>query len=77
MLNGILVNWTATITAMLSKQDISDEDVQEHGITAFYSGGPGEPYYQPVLECTCGFSSGRSESWQEAGIAIDEHLNSC
>ncbi len=72
------------------KQDVQDRDTiyqplngktfeieQEHGITAFYAGGPGEPYYQPVLECSCGFSSYRCDSWEDAGSAIDAHLKSC
>ncbi len=61
----------------MPKRDVQDEDQQEHGIIAFYSGGPGEPYYRPVLECSCGFSSGRSDSWEDAGSAVDAHLKSC
>ncbi len=65
----------STVTkSMPYKQDIEDEDLQEHGITAFYAGGPGYPYYQPVLECTCGFSSGRCDNWEEAGECMDSHL---
>ncbi len=45
-----------------------------HGVQAYYAGGPGEPYYQPVLACECGWSSGRCESFEEAGRAFDEHM---
>lgn len=56
--------------------DPSEKEV-EHGIaSACYSGGPGEPYYQPMLSCPCGFTTGRCESWQEAGELLDEHLAS-
>ena len=44
-----------------------------HGVEACYAGGPGDPYYQPVLSCLCGFSTGRCESWEDAGIAMDDH----
>ena len=46
----------------------------EHEVTAVYSGGPGEPYYQPEILCSCGFSTGRELTWAEAGAAYDEHL---
>ena len=51
-----------------------NDPVVEHGVQAFYSGGPGEPYYQPVMACECGWSSGRCDSWREAGELFDEHL---
>ena len=47
---------------------------KQHGISACYSGGPGEPYYQPCLDCDCGFSTGRCETWEDAGRAFDEHV---
>jgi hypothetical protein len=47
---------------------------QEHGFESYYAGGPGEPYYQPVLACLCGESSGRCESWEDAGRWADEHM---
>ncbi len=48
---------------------------EEHGISAAcYAGGPGEPYYQPVMECLCGFSTGRCDSWEDAGREFDDHL---
>lgn len=46
----------------------------EHGVEAYYAGGPGVPYYQPVLSCTCGWSSGRCDDWEEAGQLLDLHL---
>jgi hypothetical protein len=47
----------------------------EHGVeTACYAGGPGEPYYQPAMECMCGWGTGRCKSWQTAGRKFDEHL---
>ena len=47
----------------------------EHGVeSACYSGGPGEPYYQPVMYCLCGFSTERQPSWEDAGREFDEHL---
>jgi hypothetical protein len=46
----------------------------EHGVEgAYYSGGPGEPYYQPCIECVCGWRM-RDESWEEVGRAFDDHL---
>lgn len=54
--------------------DDDGKEIVEHGVEAYYSGGAGEPYYQPTLNCLCGFSSGRCESWQEAGEAMDEHV---
>lgn len=50
-------------------------DEQEHGVEACYSGGPGEPYYRPVLDCLCGFSSGRCDNWEEAGSLMDAHIS--
>lgn len=47
----------------------------EHGPeVAMYSGGPGEPYYQPIIICLCGWSSERQSSWQFVGELFDEHL---
>jgi hypothetical protein len=47
----------------------------EHGPdTACYSGGPGEPYYQPWLQCLCGWVSERQPSWEDVGAAFDAHL---
>jgi len=51
-----------------------DTEEETHGVEAYYSGGPGEPYYQPCISCTCRWSSGRCSSWQEAGELYDEHL---
>jgi hypothetical protein len=48
-------------------------DEVECGVEAFYAGGPGEPYYQPVMRCLCGFTTGRCDSWSEAGESYDEH----
>lgn len=46
-----------------------------HGITlACYAGGSGEPYFQPYMECSCGFSTGRQGCWRDAGEAMDRHL---
>lgn len=49
-------------------------DEVEHSVEACYAGGPGEPYYQPVLSCTCGFSTGRCDDWETAGREMDYHL---
>jgi hypothetical protein len=47
----------------------------KHGMDhAAYYGGPGEPYFQPVMECLCGWSTTRSENWETAGRAFDQHL---
>lgn len=46
----------------------------EHGVTAYYAGGPGEPYYQPVMDCLCGFSTGRCADWESAGRDFDRHF---
>lgn len=45
-----------------------------HSIDAYYAGGPGEPYFQPVLSCSCGFETDRSGSWEDAGYEMDIHL---
>ena len=48
---------------------------KQHGIAlACYAGGPGDLYYQPYMECLCGFSTGRCRSWGDAGEVLDEHL---
>lgn len=47
--------------------------MKTHEISACYSGGPGEPYYRPVLQCSCGFSTGRQDAWEDAGRVFDEH----
>jgi len=47
---------------------MNESPIIEHGIAvATYCGGPGEPYYQPVMGCICGWSTDRSENWEEAG----------
>jgi hypothetical protein len=53
-------------------------DNAAHGIeNAFYSGGPGQPYFRPRMECMCGFVTERScLSWEEAGQQLDAHLGS-
>lgn len=48
-------------------------NIQQHGPEACYAGGSGEPYYQPVLICLCGFSTGRCDSWEDAGREYDKH----
>lgn len=45
-----------------------------HSIQAYYAGGPGDPYFRPVMACGCGWSTGRCETWAEAAVAYDEHL---
>jgi hypothetical protein len=50
-----------------------EHEEPEHRVVAFYAGRPGEPDYQPVLKCECGFSSGRCLSWEEAGQLFDMH----
>jgi hypothetical protein len=50
-------------------------DDAAHGCEdAFYSGGPGNPYFKPVMECCCGFRTERCLSWEEAGRQLDAHL---
>jgi hypothetical protein len=52
-----------------------DSDSLAHGIEeAIYCRGDGEPYYQPVMRCVCGFSTGRCASWEAAGRELDLHL---
>lgn len=43
-----------------------------HDIDAFYSSDGNE--YLPVLDCSCGFSTGRCPSWSSAGDAFDDHV---
>jgi hypothetical protein len=45
-----------------------------HEISCCYSGGPGEPYYQAVMSCSCGFRTERCLTWQEAGEEMDAHI---
>jgi hypothetical protein len=53
----------------------SPDNGPQHGIqAATYSGGPGEPYFQPIMECCCGFTTERCENWEEAGRQLDRHL---
>lgn len=55
----------------------SPDNGPQHGIAAaYYSGGPGEPYFQAVMECCCGWTSARRQSWAEAGEELDQHLAS-
>lgn len=57
----------------MAKKKPPAEQVQ-HGLDgACYSGGPGEPYYQPCICCMCGWSC-REATWEDAGVAFDEHL---
>ena len=49
------------------------EETLEHGIAGAFYSSDGERY-QPVMECTCGFSTGRQMDWEEAGAMLDEHL---
>ena len=59
----------------VAEQSKTETPEVEHGIeNACYSGGPGEPYYQPTIDCLCGWDSGRCESWEQAGRRFDEHL---
>lgn len=62
---------------MSDAEKMSASENLAHGIEdAVYSGGPGEPYYRPVMDCMCGFSTGRCASWADAGMAFDLHLAS-
>ena len=58
------------------RTNLAEQETVEHGVEAFYAGGPGKLYYKPVLACTCGHFTGRCDSWFEAGIAMDLHLES-
>ena len=50
-------------------------DEKQRGIAiACYVGGPSTNYYLPYMECLCGFSTGRCNTWQGAGELLDEHL---
>ena len=54
---------------------LNEDSVTEHGPEyACYSGGPGEPYFQPALGCLCGWETGRTETWEDIGRMFDEHL---
>lgn len=47
--------------------------MDEHGIAAAFYSSDGE-HYRPVLECLCGYSTGRQYDWEEAGALLDAHL---
>lgn len=50
-------------------------DGEPHGLgQGAYVEGPGEPYYQPVLVCLCGFQTVRCETWEGAGRQLDAHI---
>ncbi len=53
---------------------MADEPEIQHGPQAGYSGGPGEPYFQPFIDCLCGWSSGRVDSFEMAGELFDAHI---
>ena len=58
----------------VTKHAAGDADAPMHNIEgAFYSGGPGEPYFQPAMQCSCGWSV-RDETWTDVGAAYDAHL---
>lgn len=44
----------------------------EHDVSAYYSSDGDK--YRPVMECSCGFISGRCSDWEEAGIKMDNHF---
>lgn len=48
------------------------KDAPQHNVGAIYSSN-GEKY-MPVLDCSCGFSTGRCSDWEEAGASLDEHV---
>jgi hypothetical protein len=50
------------------------DEPQEHAVEACYSGGPGVRYYMPCMLCSCGWTSGRCDTFEEAGALLDEHL---
>ena len=59
----------------LGRRHKDGDMTSEHGVDfAGYGGGSGEPYYQPVMQCLCGYSTGRQESWEDCGRMFDEHL---
>ena len=51
-----------------------DPEVEHGPASIYYAGGPGTVYYQPVIECLCGWSTGRCDNWTEAGQYLDSHL---
>lgn len=55
---------------------MGDEEGAEHEFEFCFLGGLGEPYYQPFVSCSCGWKSGRVETFEEAGAMLDEHLKS-
>lgn len=49
-------------------------DDLEHGIeAAYYANGP-EYKFKPVVDCLCGWSSGRQSNLEDAGRLYDEHI---
>lgn len=59
---------------MTPSSEAQGAETKQHGPLAGYSGGPGKPYYQPFIDCLCGWSSGRVETFQFAGELFDEHI---
>jgi hypothetical protein len=46
-----------------------------HGIEeACYRSGPGDLNYRPTMTCMCGWTTGRCDSWEDAGRALDAHF---
>jgi len=61
----------------ISSEVTHSPDYRAHGIeNAAYWGSPGELYYQPAMDCLCGFSTERCASWEDAGREFDAHLAS-
>ena len=48
---------------------------EQHGIqdACYYSDGE---KYKPVMDCLCGWSTGRCDYWEDAGRLLDIHLYS-
>ena len=55
--------------------NMSDTEERLHEITCYYAGGPVKPYYQAVMECSCGFSTERCANWEDAGRQMDQHID--
>lgn len=61
------------LAVLTGKAPIPTDD-DPHAVFASYSGGPGVVYYLPVLDCSCGYSTGRCEDWEAVGREFDEHM---
>jgi hypothetical protein len=56
----------------MSDSNFDNESVH-HGVEGAFYNSDGEKYL-PVIDCLCGWSTGRQFNWEDAGAEFDRHL---